>query len=43
MPMSVDGEKYCVYDLSVDFDRGGSMQGFHDPLRIILNNHNLTE
>lgn len=43
MAMYVDGDKYCVYDLSVDFDKGGSMQGFHDPLYIIFNNHIFTE
>ena len=43
MAMFVDGEKYCVYDLSIDFDKGGSMQGFHDPLYIIFNNHIFTE
>lgn len=42
MAMYVDGKKYCVYDLSVDFDKGGSMQGFHDPLYIIFNNHIFT-
>ncbi|HNX36443.1 MAG TPA: glycoside hydrolase family 16 protein [Kiritimatiellia bacterium] len=42
MSMYVDGEKYCTYDLSADFDRGGSMQGFHDPLYIIFNNHIFT-
>ena len=43
MAMYIDGEKYCVYDLSVDFDKGGSMQGFHDPLYVIFNNHIFTE
>ncbi|MDA3926110.1 MAG: glycoside hydrolase family 16 protein [Kiritimatiellae bacterium] len=43
MAMYVDGKKYCVYDLSVDFDKGGSMQGFHNPLYIIFNNHIFTE
>ena len=43
MAMFIDGEEYCVYDLSVDFDKGGSMQGFHDPLYVIFNNHIFTE
>lgn len=43
MTMSIDGETYFTYDLSVDFDKGGSMQGFHDPLYVIFNNHIFTE
>ena len=43
MIMSIDGEKYYVFDLAKDFDKGGSMQGFHDPLYIIFNNHIFTE
>lgn len=43
MSMYVDDEKYFTFDLHDDFDGGGDMEGFHDPLYIIMNNHVLTQ
>lgn len=42
MTMYVDSEPYMTFDLSRDFDAGGDMDGFHDPLFILLNNHLFT-
>lgn len=42
MTLYIDGRKYMTYDLSKDFD-GGGMQGFHDPMYVIINNHIFTD
>lgn len=42
MTMYVDDRPYMTFDLSYDFDAGGDMDGFHDPLFILLNNHLFT-
>lgn len=41
--MSIDGVDYMTFDLSYDFDEGGSMGGFHDCMYFMMSNHLFTE
>ena len=43
MTMSIDGVDYMTFDLSYDFDEGGSMGGFHDCMYFMMSNHLFTE
>ncbi len=43
MVMYVDREKYMTFDLNEVYDGRGDMQGFHDPMFLILNNHLMAE
>ncbi len=39
MSMYVDGTCYMTYDITASYDDCSNMEGFHDPMFVIFNNH----